>query len=150
MSFRGKYRMSEKIVCDSLGHNVCLSPLVSFVDMGPISRHCGRHTRRAIEMQKVLEMLRLFIWSREHKGISADDATGLERTVPFDSKVCGWSRVSEQEEPTHVKSNGRQQQHVPHLPTINHERRQEGDQQTTSLQKQTYGGPTQLSVYAQA
>jgi len=98
--------MSEKIVCDSLGHDVCLSPIVSFVDMEPISRHCGRCTRRAIEMQKVLEMLRLSIESREREVISAHDATGLERIVPFDSKVCGWWRVSEQEEPTHVKSNG--------------------------------------------
>ena len=106
MSFRGKYRMPERIVCKSLGHDVCLSPIVSFVDMGPISRHCGRCTRGAIEMQKVLEMLWLFMESREHEGISADDATRLKRIVPFDSKVCGWLRVSEQEEPTHVKSNG--------------------------------------------
>jgi len=97
--------MPEKIVCDSLGDDVCLSPIVS-VDVGPLSRHCGRCTSHAIEMQKVLDMLRLSVESREHEGISADDATGLERTVPFDSKVCGWSSVSEPEEPTHVKSNG--------------------------------------------
>ena len=48
--------------------------------------------------------------------ISVDDARRRERIMPLDSEFEA-GEISEGEEPTHVKSNGREQQHVPSLPT---------------------------------
>jgi hypothetical protein len=74
------------IVCILPGNDVRLNLTMSRL----ISHQYRRCLQHAIEMHGLLGILELSSESWRYGGVSADDAAGLERIVPFNSQVCSW------------------------------------------------------------